>query len=159
MIKMKEHSMKHNMLFVSFTALVLSVGMLIAGPKRGGDNPRQMARMLELTESQESQIMDLRLALHKEILPLRTELSNLRSQLKLEITAEDFNENKVSKLASQIADLQKQIRMKRILHQRAVRNLLTEEQKKKFDLHVISRGDHREGRGRRTPRPPRPDKD
>ena len=151
--------MKHNILFVSLTVILLSVGMLVAGPKRGGDNPRQMARMLDLTESQESQIMDLKLTLQKEILPLRTELSNLRSQLKLEITAEDFNENKVSKLASQIADLQKQIRIKRILHQRAVRNLLTEEQKKKFDLHIIARGDYRRGGGPREPRPPRPDED
>lgn len=148
--------MKHNILVVSLSTLLLSVGILIAGPKRGGDNPRQMARMLELTETQESQVIDLRLKLQKEILPFRAELSDLRAQIKLEITAEDFNEGKISKLASQIADIQKQIRMKRVLHQRAVRNLLTEEQKKKFDLHIIAGGDRRMGRELRAPRPPRP---
>lgn len=148
--------MKHNILVVSLSTLLLSVGILIAGPKRGGDNPRQMAWMLELTETQESQVMDLRLKLQKEILPFRAELSDLRAQMKLEITAEDFNEGKVSKLASQIADIQKQIRIKRVLHQRAVRNLLTEDQKKKFDLHIIAGGDRRMGREPRAPRPPRP---
>ncbi len=148
--------MKHNILAVGLSTLLLSVGILIAGPKRGGDNPRQMAWMLELTETQESQVMDLRLKLQKEILPFRAELSDLRAQMKLEITAEDFNEGKVSKLASQIADIQKQIRMKRVLHQRAVRNLLTEDQKKKFDLHIIAGGDRRMEREPRAPRPPRP---
>jgi len=147
--------MKKKFIFFTLAILLMSVGMLTAQQKRDGDGLRHMMKMLELTEAQESQLLDMKLDHEKQILPLRTELKELRTQMKLEMTAEKFNENKVSKLMDQMSDLQKEIHMKRVIHQRAVRDILTGEQKKKFDLHILSRGENRGGfsgharRGRR----------
>ena len=133
--------MRKKIVLLSVAILLISVGMLTARQKRDGDGPQRMMRMLELTESQESQILDLKLDHEKQILPLRTELKGLRTKMKMELTTEKFNENKVSKLIDQMSNLQKEIHMKRVIHQRAVRDILTEEQRKKFDLHILSRGD------------------
>lgn len=133
--------MRKKIVLLSVAILLISVGMLTARQKRDGDGPQRMMRMLELTESQESQILDLKLDHEKQILPLRTELKGLRTKMKMELTTEKFNENKVSKLIDQMSNLQKKIHMKRVFHQRAVRDILTEEQRKKFDLHILSRGD------------------
>ena len=151
--------MRRKIIFLSVTILLVSVGMLTARQKRAGDLPQQMMRMLELTESQESQIIEMKLEHEKQILPLRTELKELRTQLKLELTAEKFNENKVSKLLDQMAGLQKAIHMKRVTQQRAVRDILNDEQKKKFDLHILSPEDHRGGTLMHTPRGQRPMRD
>ena len=151
--------MKKKIMFVSLAVLLISVGMVAADQKRNGNGPRQMMKMLELTEAQESQILDLKLDHEKQIMPLRTDLKELRSQMKLELIAEKFNENKVSKLMDQMSDLQKEIHMKRALHQRAVRDVLTEEQKKKFDLHILSRGEKRGGFSRHARHGQRPMKD
>ena len=148
--------MKKKITFLSLAVLLISAGILVAGQRRDGDGPRQMMRMLELTEAQESQILDLKLDFEKQILPLRTSLRELRSQMKLEMTAEKFNQNKVSKLIDQMSELQKEIHLKRVIHQRAVRDLLTDEQKKKFDLHMMSRGEKRDrfpGHAHRGKRP------
>lgn len=133
--------MRKRIVLLSVAILLISVGMLTARQKRDGDGPQRMMRMLELTESQESQILDLKLDHEKQILPLRTELKGLRTKMKMELTTEKFNENKVSNLIDQMSNLQKKIHMKRVFHQRAVRDILTEEQRKKFDLHILSRGD------------------
>lgn len=137
--------MKKKVLFLSLAILLILAGILMAGQRRGCDDPRHMMRMLELTDTQESQILDLKLDLEKQVLPLKTSLRELRSQMKLEMTADNFNQNKASKLIDQMSELQKEIQMKRVLHQRAVRDILTDEQKKKFDLHLMSRGEKRGG--------------
>jgi Spy/CpxP family protein refolding chaperone len=148
--------MKEKIMLFSLSLLLISVGMLTAQQKRTGDGPRYMMRMLELTESQESQVLNLKLEHEKQILPLRSELKALRMQMKLELTAEKFSQSKVSKLMDQMASLQKEIHMKRVTHQRAVRDILTEEQKKKFDLHILSRGGRGEGHSKQEHRGQRP---
>jgi len=151
--------MKKRIIFFSLAILLMSVGMLTARQKRDGDGPRHMMRMLELTETQESQILDLKLEHEKQVLPMKTELKELRTQMKLEMTAEKFNENQVSKLVDQMSDLQKEIRMKRVIHQRMVRDILTEEQKKKFDLHILSRGEKGRGHSKHACQGQRPRQD
>jgi len=148
--------MRKKIILLSLAILLISVGLLSADPRKDGDGPWHMMRMLELTESQESQILDLKLEHEKQILPLRTELNELRTQMKLELTADSFNENKVSKIMEQMSNLQKKIHMKRVTHQRAVRDILTEEQKKKFDLHILSRGDKGKGNLKHNRRGQRP---
>ena len=75
--------MRKRIVLLSVAILLISVGMLTARQKRDGDGPQRMMRMLELTESQESQILDLKLDHEKQILPLRTELKGLRTQMKM----------------------------------------------------------------------------
>ncbi|RQW06631.1 MAG: periplasmic heavy metal sensor, partial [Calditrichaeota bacterium] len=107
---------------------------------------------------------ELTLQLKKEILPLRSEIQKYRSELRLELTAEKFDEARVKNLVEQISDLSKQIQLKRTMHQRAIRNLLTPDQQQKYDLHLLSgrkierrRFDDRP-RLMRDPDGPRPDR-
>jgi Spy/CpxP family protein refolding chaperone len=96
--------------------------------------------MLNLTEEQQAKVQDLHLAHQKEIIPLQSELQEQKASLKLEITADKFNESKVKSIQGEISKLQSEMAMKMVLHQRAVRDLLTPEQKKKFDEHILSAG-------------------
>ncbi len=65
-------------------------------------------------------------------------------------------------MIEEIASIEKDIQLKQILNQRAIRDLLTAEQKKKYDMHILSRPKFRDGErprwGNRPPRqlPPNP---
>jgi hypothetical protein len=49
-------------------------------------------------------------------------------------------------MQGEISKLRSELAMKMVLHQRAVRDLLTTEQKKKFDEHILSAGPMGPGR-------------
>ncbi len=144
--------MKNSIRLVSLIAILLFAGLLAAQPGRGHQGMERMARSLDLSEEQEAKMMDMKLKMKKEMLPLKTEMDKLRGEMKIELTADKFNEGKVSKLNEQISQLHKQMQMKRVLHQRAVRDMLTAEQQKKFDLHLLS---PEKKRGQGSPGAPR----
>jgi Spy/CpxP family protein refolding chaperone len=126
-------------------ALFLWTNPIFSQPEDMAKPKRNMAHNLELSTEQESKISDLQLKFKKEIIPLDSEIDQLRSDINLELTSDNFSESKIKKLTEDISRLQKDLEFKRILHQRAIRDLLTVEQKKKFDLHLLSQ---REFRGR-----------
>ncbi len=98
----------------------------------------RMMQMLNLTQEQRDKMMDMRLQMAKDMLPLRTQMDNLRSDLKLTLTADNFDQKKVNKTIDQISDVRKQMTLKMIQHMRGVRNMLTPDQQKKFDLMIMS---------------------
>ncbi len=104
-----------------------------------GQGPGPMG-ILNLTDEQKGKIEDLHLAHQKDITPLRAELQKQQSSLKLELTADKFNESKVKSIQGEISKLQSEIAAKMVQHLRAVRDVLTAEQKKKFDEHILSGG-------------------
>lgn len=124
----------------------------------------KLSEELNLSADQESKIADLHLKLRKEIFPLENKLDQLKSDLKMEIVSENFSETKVKKLVEEIANVEKDIQFKHLMNQRAIRDLLTVEQKKKFDMHILSRPgfkyDDRHRFHQRFPRqfPPEPPK-
>jgi Spy/CpxP family protein refolding chaperone len=99
-----------------------------------------MMGLPKLTDEQKTKIQDLRLAHQKEMIPLKADLQKLHATMKLEITADKFNEGKVKSIQADISKVMNEIASKSILHQRAVRDLLTADQKKVFDEHVLSGG-------------------
>jgi Spy/CpxP family protein refolding chaperone len=124
--------------------------MVLVGAAQHPDAPHrmgQMARMLVLTEEQQSQILDMKLKLKREMAPLQSDIDKLRSELKLEMTAVKFNEGKIKKLVKDISDKQQKLKLTRIEHHRAVRDMLTPNQQKKFDMHVLSEKGPGKGRG------------
>lgn len=143
--------MKKNWFVAGLVLVLLLNGALLArqqglqGQRRQGKGG--MWQALDLTDEQQKKLLDMRLELQKEMLPLRTNMQDLRSQLKLELTKAEFNESQVKKLTEQIASIGQQIQMMRILHQRAIRNILTPEQQKIYDFHILSASKFREGEG------------
>lgn len=144
--------------------MLMAAGFVFGQDARRGNIKPSFYGLMDLTEDQQDKIRELTLQLKKEILPLRSEIQKYRSELRLELTAEKFDEARVKNLVEQISDLSKQIQLKRTMHQRAIRNLLTPDQQQKYDLHLLSgrkierrRFDDRP-RLMRDPDGPRPDR-
>jgi len=100
-----------------------------------------------LTAEQQGKMQDLRLAHQKEMLPLHTQLQKLQADLKLEITADKVNESKLKSMQGEISKLTSDLAGKRFAHMRTVRDILTPEQKKKFDERILSGGMMGAGKG------------
>ena len=119
------------------------------------DRPPGPMRMLDLTKEQQAKVEDIHLKAMREAEPLRAELQKQHAALKIELTAEKYNESKVKNIQSEISRLQNELGSKRFATMRSVRETLTPEQQKKFDLHVLSSdGPRGEGPGRGMMRGP-----
>jgi Spy/CpxP family protein refolding chaperone len=116
-------------------------------PKRQG--PPGPMRMLDLSKEQQSKVEDIHLKAMRDVEPLRAEMQKQHAALKLELTAEKYSESKVKNIQSEISRLRGELGSKRFATMRAVRETLTPEQQKKFDMHVLSNdGPRGEGPGR-----------
>ena len=113
---------------------------MMKGMMQGKGGPGGMMGLMKLTDEQRTKIQDLRLAHQKEMIPMRADLQKLHANMKLEITADKFNESKVKSIQGEISKVMNEMASKMILHQRAVRDLLTPEQKKQFDERILSGG-------------------
>ena len=146
--------MKKNAFFlVMITSLVMGNGLLAQCLDRPFQPKLPRMAALDLTDEQLAKIQDLELKLEKEIIPLRSQLPSIEADLKQELVADQFNQIKVKNLIDQKAKILSEIELKQLLNQRAVRDLLTPEQRKKFDLHALKEG---LGRHHRPPMPIRP---
>lgn len=128
---------KNTILFVIISFLLVFNGLYASD----GENPHcgnRFMRALDLSEEQQSRISEMQLQLQRDITPLKAKIHNLRADLKLVLTAEKFDAETFKRLNGEITKLQEEIKLKQLMHQRAIRDLLTAEQKKKFDLHILS---------------------
>jgi Spy/CpxP family protein refolding chaperone len=146
--------MKKNIfILVMIASLVVATGAFAQRPDRPFQpKPSRMAA-LDLTEEQEAKIQDLELKLEKEMIPLRSQIPTIEANLKQELVADQFNQAKVKSLIDQKAKILSEIELKQLLIQRAIRDLLTPEQQKQFDLHALKEG---LGQHRKPPMPMRP---
>jgi Spy/CpxP family protein refolding chaperone len=149
--------MKKHMFTLSLIIALLLAANAFArgGPGQGPGKGGGMMQMLDLSEEQQSQMEELRLAHHKEMLPLQAQLETLETNLKLEMTAEKFDEGKAKKIVAEMEALRTEMHIKRLLHQQQVRNMLTAEQRQTFDLHLLSERGPGGGHGDRPPHAPR----
>ena len=144
--------MKQKLIFSLFLAATFIAGSLFAQPrfKRGAPPAGKEKMMAELSEEQQAKIQALRLQLEKDALPLKAKREVLNADLKAEMTAEQFDEAKVKNIVEQIHANQTKMQMLHLKNQRAVRDLLTPEQRQKFDLHILAGDGGRHGK--RSPR-------
>jgi Spy/CpxP family protein refolding chaperone len=119
----------------------MAPGMMHGGmmERMGGQQGGPMA-FLKLTDEQKTKIQDLHLAHQKDMVQAQAEIQKQHAAMKLELTADKFNEGKVKSIQAEISKLTGDLALKTALHQRAVRDLLTVEQKKQFDQHILSGG-------------------
>jgi len=106
-----------------------------------GEGPGPSNRMetfLGLSDEQEGQIEKLHLDFQKETLPTRNKIREKNAQLKTLIT-EGANQSKINPLIEEIGDLRTEIQKSRMNTHLKVRELLTDEQKIKFDNHFANR--------------------
>lgn len=134
-------------------------GYRSGNPRGDGDGSGPLGRMesaLDLNDEQKAQIEKIHLDMQKELLPTFNELREKNTKLNT-LISENESESKINQLIDEISKLQATVRKGRISTHFKVRELLTDEQKIKFDTfsgkrfngmgrHPGSMGRH--GRGR-----------
>lgn len=149
----------YNKIIALLIVLLFSSSFLFAQEKDQNDAPNMKRMGMNFTKDQQMKMQDLKLNLEKEILPLRADIQKYRADLKLLQATDNLDESKIENTLDKISDLQKQIELKRIKNRNGVRNLLTPEQKTKFDMHLLTKGHKRMGEMHHPPmRPERPNK-
>lgn len=141
--------MKTNKIKTGLLAIALLVGMsLTASAQRGQgmhakgmgqglnqDRPMANCAYLNLTEAQQTQTKDLRLALTEKNLPLRNQLGEMRAKMQSLRTGDNQDLKAINSLIDDMSKVQAQIRKNAAAHRLAVRALLTDDQKVMFDAH------------------------
>jgi len=119
-------------------------------------NKMDMGKKLKLSDEQRQKMMDLRLQLKKDLLPLRSKLISLQTELKLQIASDNPNQGKIDDLIDQMASIRKEIQQRRVQHQLSIREMLTPEQRKIFDQRVLSPRHHKKQKMMKRMHTPRP---
>ena len=136
--------------------LLLTVTILPAQPGKGmpdkpgcpgqqmGPNPDMMGGMcgdlddLKLSDEQRSAISELRMEQQRKMVEMQSENAGLEGKLHLLITDDKFDAKAVDKIIATIAEA-KQNKMKmHVTHLRKVRDLLSDDQKVRFDQRILS---------------------
>lgn len=123
-------------------------------PRGYGDGSGPMNRMesaLDLTEEQKTQMEQLRLDMQKKLLPTSNEIREKNAQLNTLIT-ENASQSKINQLIDEISNLRATISKAHVNTHLQVRELLSDDQKIKFDTHfsnrLTGRGQPAKGMGR-----------
>ncbi len=138
--------------------VLLIVGVPLAAlscPGEGSEHGK-MAKGLDLTDEQQSQIQELKLAHQKEMITLKDEMRSLRNQMKLLITEDKPSASEIETIAGKIGTAARNTALATANHKTEVRGLLTDEQKIKFDIMTLRRGERMKRRGAGHPDPPAP---
>ena len=116
-------------------------------PRGIGDGSGPVNRMesaLDLNDEQKAQIEKLHLNMQKELLPTLNKLRVMNAQLST-LISENESESKINKMVDEISDLQASVRKGHISTRFKIRELLTDEQKIKFDTFSGNRLNGRSG--------------
>ena len=123
------------MLFLS-SSLIAQQGKQMR--RHMGDGPHadgkgMMMQMLDLTEDQQAQMEKLRVEHMKQMLPSRNKVQEKEAQKRTLETSEKVDMKAVNKLIDEISDIKTEMAKNRAKHHQDVRNILSEEQRVKFD--------------------------
>lgn len=153
--------MKHTQLLSMLLGVILLTGLAFAqgpgnppvGPERPMFGQKAPMSRLGLTDQQQAKIEKLRLQFEKEMLPLRDKVKSLNTEYRLMVIDEKASKAQLKAQLDKISALRTTMALKRAEHQRQIRNLLTDEQKLKYDQHYLNPG--RKGMMMGHKKPPR----
>jgi Spy/CpxP family protein refolding chaperone len=124
---------------IGAAGLALGAGMAAAQPgpggpgRRGAGGPERIARVLGLTEEQQARVRDLMEAQRPKHEALREKAAANREALREALSAGNPDPTAVGELAIEGHRLREEGRKVREAHEQALRQLLTPEQRTKFD--------------------------
>jgi len=151
-------------------SIVLLMGLSVAlfaqktdnGPensKRGQDRPQMMQDErrgpgdgMNLTDAQKDAFKEGRLAMQKQLQPLRNELGEAKAHQKTLVTAEKPDVSAINKNIEKIGELRVEMAKIQVKHHLDMRTQLTDEQKLKFDMMKGKMGHDRGFKGMRHDR-------
>lgn len=99
-----------------------------------GNHHMQLMAKLDLSEEQKNQIQEWHLDQQKEMMNHRASLKAKYAQLQTLKIADNYNESAVNDVIEEISELQTAMMKQRASHQQNIREILTDEQRVKFDL-------------------------
>jgi Spy/CpxP family protein refolding chaperone len=144
---MEVHIMKRiAMLFIVVMTLLLSVSLVIAQPMgkghRGDRGPGPgFINLPDLTPEQMAQMKKLHLEHQKEMLPIRTKIKSAELDMQ-QLLMDKADQKMIYKKIEEIGMLKIEVAKLRYTQHLAVRTILTDEQKAKFDAMPIGMGLH-----------------
>ncbi len=121
---------------VCVTIIALMVFPLISqaqtkGPIKAKD---KMAERLDLSDEQMEQIKEIRMSFQEDLLPLRNQIKEKRAQIKTLTTGSDTDFEAAENVVAEVSEIRETIMTKRLRMHKEVRDILTEEQRLKFDM-------------------------
>jgi len=93
---------------------------------------KRVAAELKLTADQQKKIADIHYNYSKKIVELRAEIQKRAIDLNKIIESDDFTRNQIEPIIKEIANLEAELRMNRIMELKEMRNVLTLEQREKL---------------------------
>jgi Spy/CpxP family protein refolding chaperone len=152
--------MNRNTLITVTLVLLLGFGLAIAQPPSSSMPPkhpemkgpghwmmddndctpkmRGMMGGLNLNDEQKMQVEKMGLAHQKNMIEMRSETAGLKDKLKLIMTSDKFKQKDADKIIDKLSDSRASHMKAKVAHMREVRNILTPEQKIKFDKRILS---------------------
>jgi Spy/CpxP family protein refolding chaperone len=141
--------MKHKSMYgVLMLIVIMMLSMAFTQPANRDDEEfcrpaKGLMGIPNLTADQVKQIQKLRLNFQKEMLPLQTKIKAAKLDMQ-SLILEEADQKEIDQKIEEIGKMKIELQKKRMAHWRAIRNLLTDEQKAVFDLHKFG---HQEGKG------------
>ncbi|OGW59341.1 MAG: hypothetical protein A2V83_02565 [Nitrospirae bacterium RBG_16_64_22] len=105
------------------------------GAMRGGADWKE-----SLSKEQREKLDGMHLKLMKEMVPLKDAKNAKKNELNLLVVAEKPNKSAITKKVAEVADISRRLTEKKTLHHLEVREMLTPEQRLKFDMHLLRQG-------------------
>lgn len=132
-------------------------GQMMNRADRQGQNQQRMMAQLNLSEEQRAKIEQIHINGQKGMIPLRNNIQEKNAQLRSLKMSNEYDEEAANALIEEIGELRTAMMTMRTGHQQQVRQVLTEEQRVKFDTMIQRRGLNQRGQrmknnGNRNPR-------
>lgn len=132
--------MKNKLIFSIGLAILLLSATCVFGQRgrnaeRPRNEPRQECLVENLTPEQEAKIQQLRTAQVEKRLKHRSQMDELRARQRTLMLEKNPDMNAVNAVVDQMTALRGEMMKESIRHRQAIRSLLTDEQRVKFDAH------------------------
>ena len=123
-----------SMLMTAFMIVMVAASPAMASGNGGkcGNCCMMMGKVLDLTPEQQNKIQKMKLEHQKVMIPVKAELQKQKLELKT-LMMNPTERKKIDAKIDEIGKIHAEIQKKCVSHRLAVRNLLTDEQKTKFD--------------------------
>jgi Spy/CpxP family protein refolding chaperone len=161
--------MKRVIISVLVLISTLAFTSLWAQPEPDWDGPPDLSPELKLSKDQQQKIQEMQRNLHKELIPLRSQLELKMVDLRAETDKDQPDIAKINVLVDETSRIRAEMTKKRIAGKLAMAKVLTPEQLEQWKtergkrMHEFGRERQREGmregmrQGRHLPPPPGPD--
>jgi len=118
-------------------ALALGLTAPVMADRHQGKGMHHGGFFKSLTKEQRTQLLTLRVAHKKTSLLKKINMKKIKVELGLLITSDKPNKAAITKKLDQLLAAKKKYKLAKIDHKIAVRKILTADQRKRFDMHVL----------------------